>query len=141
MPRHEELYDLYPDAPAALDALRAAVCGRARGQPAGGRGGVARRPVLAAGDLVATSAAWGLCKPDPAFFARIAGELALPPQRVAYVGDRVDFDVLPAAEARHVHRPPPPRPLGRDPAAWPEAATADATAANLDEAVTAILAT
>jgi FMN phosphatase YigB (HAD superfamily) len=38
-------------------------------------------------------------KPDPAFFARIASELDLPPAAVAYVGDRVDNDVEPAARA------------------------------------------
>ena len=50
-------------------------------------------------DLVATSAAWGVEKPSPAFFARIASELALPPEAIAYVGDRVDNDVIPAAAA------------------------------------------
>ena len=50
-------------------------------------------------ELVGMSAAWGLHKPDPAFFARIAAELALPPGRIAYVGDRVDNDVRPAKAA------------------------------------------
>ena len=50
-------------------------------------------------DLVATSAAWGVEKPSPAFFARIASELALSPEAIAYVGDRVDNDVIPAAAA------------------------------------------
>ena len=45
------------------------------------------------------SAAWGLHKPDPAFFARVAAELGLPPAAIAYVGDRVDNDVRPAAAA------------------------------------------
>ena len=45
------------------------------------------------------SAAWGLHKPDPAFFARIAEELGLPPEAIAYVGDRVDNDVRPARAA------------------------------------------
>ena len=82
---------------------------------------------------------WGLSKPDPAFFARIADELALPPEEIAYVGDRVDYDILPAAAAGmftvHLRRGP----WGVIQAAWREAATADATAADLDEAVTAIL--
>ncbi len=42
---------------------------------------------------------WGLAKPDPAFFARIAEELGLPPASIAYVGDRLDNDVLPARRA------------------------------------------
>jgi FMN phosphatase YigB (HAD superfamily) len=50
-------------------------------------------------DLIATSAAWGVEKPSPAFFARIATELALPAEAIAYVGDRVDNDVTPAAAA------------------------------------------
>ena len=38
-------------------------------------------------------------KPDPAFFARVLDELGLPAWEVAYVGDRVDNDVAPAAAA------------------------------------------
>ncbi|HKQ17730.1 MAG TPA: HAD family hydrolase, partial [Solirubrobacterales bacterium] len=44
-------------------------------------------------------AAWGLHKPDPAFFSRVAAELGLPPEEIAYVGDRVDNDVRPAKAA------------------------------------------
>jgi FMN phosphatase YigB (HAD superfamily) len=50
-------------------------------------------------DFVATSETWGLAKPDPAFFERIVSELGLPPERIAYVGDRIDNDVRPAARA------------------------------------------
>ena len=50
-------------------------------------------------DFIATSAAWGVEKPSPAFFARIATELALPPEAIAYVGDRVDNDIVPADAA------------------------------------------
>jgi FMN phosphatase YigB (HAD superfamily) len=50
-------------------------------------------------ELVGMSAAWGLHKPDSAFFARIAEELDLPPEAIAYVGDRVDNDVRPSAAA------------------------------------------
>ena len=140
VPRHEELYDLYPDAGAALARLRAAGVrvAIAGNQPAGAERSVA--PVVEPGDLVATSAAWGVSKPDPAFFARLLEELGLEAASVAYVGDRVDNDVLPAAQAGlftvHLRRGP----WGVIQAAWPEAATASASAANLDEAVTAILA-
>jgi FMN phosphatase YigB (HAD superfamily) len=48
-------------------------------------------------ELVASSASWGVAKPDPAFFARIAAEFDLPPAEIAYVGDRLDNDVGPAA--------------------------------------------
>ena len=50
-------------------------------------------------EFVATSAAWGVAKPSPAFFERIATELALPPSAIAYVGDRIDNDIEPAAAA------------------------------------------
>ena len=76
-----------------------------------------------------------MAKPDPAFFARIVAELGLPASEIAYVGDRVDNDILPAAAAGlftvHLRRGP----WGIIQAAWPEATTADASAANLDEAV------
>ncbi|MDA0166207.1 HAD family hydrolase [Solirubrobacter ginsenosidimutans] len=139
IPRHEELYDVYPDAVGALDRLRAAGVrvGFAGNQPAGAESSLAG--LVQSGDLVATSAAWGVAKPDPAFFARIVAELDLPPAEIAYVGDRVDYDILPAAAAGmftvHLRRGP----WGIIQAAWPEASTADATAANLDEATTAIL--
>ena len=40
-----------------------------------------------------------MAKPSPAFFERIAAELGLPPEAIAYVGDRIDNDVEPAAAA------------------------------------------
>ena len=48
-------------------------------------------------DIAASSADWGVEKPDPAFFERIAAELQLSPGEIAYVGDRLDNDVRPAA--------------------------------------------
>jgi FMN phosphatase YigB (HAD superfamily) len=50
-------------------------------------------------DRVATSAGWGVAKPDPAFFARVAAGVGAAPERIAYVGDRVDNEVLPASRA------------------------------------------
>jgi FMN phosphatase YigB (HAD superfamily) len=70
-------------------------------------------------DLVGSSARWGVEKPQPAFFARIAAEASLAPAEIAYVGDRVDNDVVPALAAGmvavhirrgpwgHLHEPPP----------------------------------
>ena len=46
--------------------------------------------------LNATSAGWGLSKPDPAFFRRIAEELELETNEILYVGDRLDNDYFPA---------------------------------------------
>jgi HAD superfamily hydrolase (TIGR01662 family) len=91
--------DFYPDAIPALRALRA------EGYRVGVVGNQPRRTeaVLAAIDvpldLAATSETWGVHKPDPAFFARIARELQLAPSEIAYVGDRLDNDVIPAAES------------------------------------------
>jgi FMN phosphatase YigB (HAD superfamily) len=42
----------------------------------------------------------GVAKPDPAFFARALELMGSPPPgEVAYVGDRVDNDVIPSAAA------------------------------------------
>ncbi|HET7027315.1 MAG TPA: HAD family hydrolase [Candidatus Limnocylindrales bacterium] len=93
------LDDLYPDVLPALRRLteagyRLALAGN---QPAPAAG------ILSAMDVpfefVGTSAAWGVEKPSRAFFDRIVEELRLPPGDIAYVGDRVDNDVRPAAAA------------------------------------------
>jgi len=91
--------DLYADAIPALRALRAAGyrVGVAGNQPL-----ETERVITGLGiplDLVASSAGLGVAKPDPAFFARIAEALELEPSAIAYVGDRVDNDVRPAAAA------------------------------------------
>jgi FMN phosphatase YigB (HAD superfamily) len=96
---HVTADDLYPDAVACLRELRAAGyrLGVAANQPAA----VAdvMRSLGIEFDLVGMSAAWGLEKPDPAFFTRIADELELPSRAIAYVGDRLDNDVRPARAA------------------------------------------
>jgi FMN phosphatase YigB (HAD superfamily) len=91
--------DLYPDAVPCLRALhdagyRVGVVGN---QPA--RAEAALSGLGLPIDLLGTSAAWGVEKPDPRFFARIASELDLPPAEIAYVGDRLDNDIRPAAAA------------------------------------------
>jgi FMN phosphatase YigB (HAD superfamily) len=58
---------------------------------------MARLPVSF--DVIGMSDTWGLHKPDPRFFKRIATDLALPPEAIAYVGDRLDNDVRPARSA------------------------------------------
>ena len=61
-------------------------------------------------DVIGSSAGWGVEKPSPAFFERVVREAGCEPGDVAYVGDRVDNDVVPAAEAGlvavHVRRGP-----------------------------------
>ena len=96
---HAAAEDLYPDALPCLLALaeRGYRLGVAANQPAEVADVV--RTLGVAFELVGMSAAWDLHKPDPAFFARIATELGLAPDAIAYVGDRVDNDVRPAAAA------------------------------------------
>ncbi|HMJ00655.1 MAG TPA: HAD family hydrolase [Gaiellaceae bacterium] len=48
-------------------------------------------------DFIASSERWGVEKPDPRFFARIADESGCCADEITYVGDRIDNDVLPAA--------------------------------------------
>jgi len=92
--------DLYPDALDCLERLRS--CGLIVGI-AGNQGAAleewARSAALPV-DIVAGSASLGVRKPDLRFFSRLAALAhAELPTEVAYVGDRVDNDVLPALEA------------------------------------------
>jgi HAD superfamily hydrolase (TIGR01549 family) len=91
--------DLYPDVRAALGELRArgltvVVAGN---QPPQARTALERMDLPL--DAVFTSAEWGVEKPEPAFFAKVAQVAAAPVERICYVGDRLDNDVLPAAAA------------------------------------------
>jgi HAD superfamily hydrolase (TIGR01549 family) len=91
--------DLYADAIPSLQGLRdagfrLAVVGN---QPASAT--AALRALDLPVDLLGTSGEWGVQKPDVAFFARLAEELKLSAGEVAYVGDRLDNDVRPAASA------------------------------------------
>jgi HAD superfamily hydrolase (TIGR01549 family) len=91
--------DLYPD---AIDCLRAVHAAGYRIGVVGNQPVRAEAALSALGlpiDLMASSASWGVEKPDPRFFERIATELDLPVADIAYVGDRVDNDVRPAAAA------------------------------------------
>lgn len=118
--------DLYPDAVPCLAELRergfkVLIAGN---QPIEAEAALHRLGVPA--DLIATSAGWGVAKPDAAFFAKVidaAGESA---DRIAYVGDRVDNDVLPARAAGMVavH-------LRRGPWGWMHAAKPDADHAHV----------
>jgi len=105
-----DVEDLYPDALGCLEAVRAA----------GYRVGVAgnqsaaleawARAVDLPVDVIGSSAGWGVRKPSSAFFERVVEEAGFVASEVAYVGDRVDNDVLPAASAGlvavHVRRGP-----------------------------------
>lgn len=47
-------------------------------------------------DVIGSSARWDAWKPSPAFFERVVTEAHCAPEEIAYVGDRLDNDVLPA---------------------------------------------
>ena len=118
--------DLYDDAVPCLRALKSGgyLVGVSGNQPPD----VSERLVSSLGlslDVVASSAAWGVEKPDPAFFERVASSAGLDPGEIAYVGDRVDNDVLPAKAAGMVAVFLRRGPWGYVHASWPEAAAAD----------------
>jgi FMN phosphatase YigB (HAD superfamily) len=91
--------DLYPDVVTCLESLRdrGYFVGLAGNQP------IEQEQALGAmnlpADLVATSGRWGISKPEPGFFARVIREGNCNAGDIVYVGDRVDNDIIPAAEA------------------------------------------
>ena len=105
-PAFEERYggfrpdDLYPDALRAIEGLKAAGYRVAitANQPARRHAELEALGVQV--EAMAMSDAMGVGKPDPAFFERTLELIGSPdPSAVAYVGDRVDNDVEPAAAA------------------------------------------
>ena len=130
--------DLYPD---ALDCLE-------RVHALGLRVGIvgnqtdamerwAREAVLPA-DVISSSASLGVRKPDQRFFARVVELAGCRPDETAYVGDRVDNDILPAAAAGlvavHVRRGP----WGRLQPTPPEAALGLDDLASLPQALASL---
>jgi HAD superfamily hydrolase (TIGR01549 family) len=105
-----EVGDLYPDAIGCLDALlaRGLRVGIVGNQTAALEDWV--RGAALPADVISSSPSLGVRKPDPAFFSHIVELAGFPAAEVAYVGDRVDNDVLPAARAGfvaiHVRRGP-----------------------------------
>lgn len=92
--------DLYFDAKPALDALRVRGFNLAivANQPASRTEELRFLGVRA--DVMAMSDEMGVAKPDAAFFERTLELIGNPaPESVAYVGDRLDNDVYPAAAA------------------------------------------
>jgi HAD superfamily hydrolase (TIGR01509 family) len=90
--------DAYPAAAPALRALRAEGfrVGILANQPASTQADLDRAGLTACCDGVWLSGVVGREKPDPAFFALPLAAWSLPPDRMAYVGDRPDNDVAPA---------------------------------------------
>lgn len=86
----------YPDALPALRSLKDAGyrVGIVANQPAGV---VEQLEALNLPlDVVASSVSIGVAKPDPRFFEHIVATCGVPAGEIAYVGDRLDNDVLPA---------------------------------------------
>lgn len=116
--------DLYPDAITCIDGLRArgVLVGVAGNQPSSVESRLRHAGVRA--DFVASLESWACSKPSPEFFDRVAAECACPANAIAYVGDRVDFDVMPAIAAGmlaiHIRRGP----WGVIQSRWPEAGRA-----------------
>lgn len=91
--------DLYPDARAALGALRDSglqvlVAGN---QPV--QAGPALEAMGLPVDAIYISDVWGVSKPDPGFFDRVVQASGFDPAQILYVGDRLDNDVIPAKAA------------------------------------------
>jgi FMN phosphatase YigB (HAD superfamily) len=130
--------DLYPDAVACLESVRAMglLVGLAGNQNVALEdwARTAGLPV----DIVTGSASLGARKPDPAFFAGIVEASGCAAAEVAYVGDRVDNDVVPAAAAGlvaiHVRRGP----WGRLQTTPPQAALVVDDLASLPEALASL---
>ncbi len=99
--------DFYPDALPCLGGLRqrGLLVGAAGNVPAG-----YEEPLREHVDLLGSSGRWGVEKPAPEFFERIVEESGRGASEIAYVGDRVDNDVVPALAtgmvAVHIRRGP-----------------------------------
>jgi HAD superfamily hydrolase (TIGR01549 family) len=92
--------DLYPDALPAIAALRDAGHRLAivANQPAARTAEL--RAIGIEAEVIAMSDELGVAKPDPRFFTRALELMGAPsPASAAYVGDRVDNDVIPAIAA------------------------------------------
>ena len=111
-----ELDEFYPDALPCLAELRS------RGLRVGVVGNTPEsfeEMILELVDFAGSSERWGVEKPAPEFFERIVDEAGCEPGEIAYVGDRVDNDVMPALRAGmvavhlrrgpwgYLHDPPP----------------------------------
>ena len=106
--------DFYADALPCLERLR----GSYRVGAVGNTGVEVEALLAPLVDFVGSSQRWGVEKPAAAFFARLADEAGVAPEKIAYVGDRVDNDIVPALAAGmvavhirrgpwgHLHEPP-----------------------------------
>jgi FMN phosphatase YigB (HAD superfamily) len=128
-----ERADLYTDAVPCVSALREAgyTLALVGNQPAGTESFLRDSGLDV--DLVGSSDSWGVAKPDAEFFRRVVEWIGLPPQDIAYVGDRVDNDVLPANDAGMLSVFIRRGPWGVLQAEWPEAGKAGLRIESLTE--------
>ena len=125
--------DLYPDARPCLEALRA------EGYRLGVAGNQPRRTEASVSelglpvDLVLSSDTLGAAKPAREFFEELARRAGVAPEESAYVGDRLDNDVLPARDAGMLGVFLRRGPWGLLHAGRPEAAHADLRIDSLNE--------
>jgi|SRR5215469_1158470 len=91
--------DLYPDVRPAMTELRkmGLWVGVAGNQTS--RAGDILRELDLPADMIATSDDWGVSKPDLAFFRALANATPCAPDKIVYVGDRIDNDLKPAKAA------------------------------------------
>jgi HAD superfamily hydrolase (TIGR01549 family) len=96
---HFDARDLYPDVRPCLTTLknRGYFIGLAGNQTA--RAGGLLRELNLPVDLIVTSEEWGEAKPSRDFFDKMVSSAGRSPRQILYVGDRVDYDILPAHQA------------------------------------------
>jgi len=130
--------DLYPDAVACLTALKSqgAMVGIAGNQRAAAVALLASFGIVA--DTIASSEEWKIEKPSPLFFEQTCAVSHLAPAEIAYVGDRLDNDVLPARAAGMSAVFLRRGPWARVHATRPEAQLATITIDSLDELIPAL---
>ena len=123
--------DLYPDALPCLRTLRELgyVVGIAGNQPAGAV--AALRDCGFEADVIASSTTMGDEKPSPRFFAKLQEAANVPMSSIAYVGDRLDNDILPARGAGMTAIFVERGPWGRTHARRPEIASASLVVTSL----------
>jgi FMN phosphatase YigB (HAD superfamily) len=92
-------HDLYPDARPCLQALKDSgfFVGVAGNQTA--RAGRFLRELNLPCNVLATSDEWGVTKPDAGFFDKMVAVSGHNRNEIAYVGDRLDWDIAPAGRS------------------------------------------
>jgi FMN phosphatase YigB (HAD superfamily) len=125
--------DFYPDAIPCITELRALnfKVGIAGNQPASVE--EMMNEMCLPVDFVITSESLGISKPSPAFFEHVARAAEREPQQIAFVGDRLDNDVVPAARAGMMAIFIRRGPWAYIQANWPEIELAHAQIQGLDE--------